>query len=132
MNSQSFDRASEFYDATRSLPTAVMERVVELLRAELRGRGTCLEIGVGTGRIALPLHDAGIAMTGVDISLPMMTKLVHKSGGRTPFPLALADAARLPFSNDAFGASLACHVLHSFTTGRARCPSSSGSRVPGE
>ncbi|MGH2748790.1 MAG: class I SAM-dependent methyltransferase [Actinomycetota bacterium] len=111
-DSLSFDRASEFYDATRSLPSAVMERVVELLRAELRGHDTCLEIGVGTGRIALPLREAGITMAGVDLSLPMMAKLVEKSGRRTPFPLAVADATRLPFRDDAFGASLACHVLH--------------------
>lgn len=110
--SLSFDRASEFYDATRSLPSAVMERVLELLRAELRGWGTCLEIGVGTGRIALPLHDAGVDMAGVDVSLPMMAKLVDKAGGRAPFPLALADATHLPFRDDSFGASLACHVLH--------------------
>lgn len=110
--SLSFDRASDFYDATRSLPRAVMERIIELLRSELDGRGTCLEIGVGTGRIALPLHGAGVAMTGIDLSFPMVAKLVEKSGGLAPFPLALADATRLPFSDGGFGASFACHVLH--------------------
>lgn len=112
MNSLSFDRASEFYDATRSLPGPVMERIIELLGSEIRGRGTCLEIGIGTGRIALPLYDAGVAMAGIDLSLPMLAKLVEKSGGRIPFPLAVADATLLPFPDGSFGTSLVCHVLH--------------------
>jgi ubiquinone/menaquinone biosynthesis C-methylase UbiE len=116
MNSASesvvFDRAAEFYDATRGLPSAVIARTVEILRRELEGRGRCLEIGVGTGRIALPLAAAGVAMVGVDLSRPMLAKLVAKSPGAPRFPIAVADATRLPFADGAFGAGLACHVLH--------------------
>ncbi|MGH2717900.1 MAG: methyltransferase domain-containing protein, partial [Actinomycetota bacterium] len=79
---------------------------------EKSGRGRCLEIGVGTGRIALPLALAGVAMAGVDISAGMVGLLVEKSGGRAPFPLALADATRLPFRTGTFGAAVASHVLH--------------------
>lgn len=110
--SVAFDRAADFYDRTRALPPEVFESVLRLLRQELNGRGRCLEIGVGTGRIALPLAEAGVEMAGVDISSPMLAKLVEKAGGRSPFPVAAADATRLPFPEDVFGAAVACHVLH--------------------
>ncbi|MGH2579540.1 MAG: SAM-dependent methyltransferase, partial [Actinomycetota bacterium] len=51
-----FDRAAEFYDRTRALLPEAERATVELLRAELAGRGRCLEVGVGTGLISLPLH----------------------------------------------------------------------------
>jgi ubiquinone/menaquinone biosynthesis C-methylase UbiE len=108
----SFDRAADFYDATRGLPTRALDALAGMLAAELSGRGRSLEIGVGTGRIALPLHDRGVPLAGTDISEPMMRKLIENSGGTRPFPLLLADATRLPFADAAFGAVIACHVLH--------------------
>ncbi|HEY5990226.1 MAG TPA: hypothetical protein VIV12_28150 [Streptosporangiaceae bacterium] len=47
-----FDRAAEYYDQTRALPTTGRDRVRELLICELSGGGLCLDIGVGTGRTA--------------------------------------------------------------------------------
>jgi SAM-dependent methyltransferase len=108
----SFDRAAEYYDQTRALPRAALEGVVGVLGAELEGRGRCLEIGVGTGRIALPLAGAGVPMAGIDVSAPMVGRLLAKAGGHAPFPLALADATRLPFRDGVFGAALCVHVLH--------------------
>ena len=108
----SFDRAAEYYDRTRTLPPDAMADIVRLLGSELAGRGRCLELGVGTGRIALPLAGAGQAMAGVDISGSMVARLVTKAGGRTPFPIALGDATALPFRDDAFGGALCVHVLH--------------------
>jgi SAM-dependent methyltransferase len=107
-----FDQAASYYDRTRTLSGPMRKRTTELLGAELRDRGPCLEIGVGTGRIALPLHGAGIAMAGVDLSPLMLGKLVEHAGGRAPFPLAVADATRLPFPDGQFGGGLVCHVLH--------------------
>ncbi len=107
-----FDRAAEFYDETRSYDESLSRATTELLAAELRGRGTVLEVGVGTGLIALPLHEAGIPMRGLDISAPMMAKLVEKAGGRPPFPLVLGDATALPFSDGAVDAGLLRWVLH--------------------
>jgi SAM-dependent methyltransferase len=107
-----FDRAVEYYDRTRALPPAVHAEVVEVLRSELDGRGPCLEIGVGTGRIALSLAGAGIPMVGADLSGPMLHRLVQNAGGAQPFPLLEADATRLPFLDGAVGAALASHVLH--------------------
>ncbi len=107
-----FDRAAEFYDRTRALLPEAEQATVELLRSELAGRGRCLEVGVGTGLISLALHRAGVPMVGLDLSRPMLAKLVEKAGGTIPFPLVLADATRMPFRHDAFGAAVVRHVFH--------------------
>jgi ubiquinone/menaquinone biosynthesis C-methylase UbiE len=107
-----FDRAAGDYDRTRRLTPAAMRRVLSILTAELREHQPCLEIGVGTGRLVLPLHQAGLGMAGIDLSLPMLHRLVEKAGGNAPIPVAVADAVALPFGRATFGAGLACHVLH--------------------
>src|ERR1700722_5659646 len=89
-----------------------MAQLTGLLAAELAGRQPCVEIGVGTGRFALPLRAAGIAMAGTDISGAMLRRLAANAGGGSPFPLAQADATRLPFAAGTFGSVLAVHVLH--------------------
>jgi ubiquinone/menaquinone biosynthesis C-methylase UbiE len=111
-DSVAFDRAAEFYDRTRAITDETMARNVELLTVELAGRGRVLEVGVGTGLLALPLHEGGLELVGVDLSAPMLRKLVEKAGGRPPFPLALGDATRMPFDDDAFGAAYLRWVLH--------------------
>jgi SAM-dependent methyltransferase len=89
-----------------------MGRLTALLVGELHGRGRCLELGVGTGIVSLPLADAGVPMVGVDISAPMLAKLVEKAEGSAPFPLVLGDATSLPFVTDGFGGAVVRHVLH--------------------
>ena len=69
-----FDRAASFYDQTRTLSPDAAKRVTELLSDELAGVERALEIGVGTGRIALPLVDAGVRLVGVDLSAPMLAR----------------------------------------------------------
>lgn len=107
-----FDQAVEYYDRTRALPPAVHEQVVTLLAGEIRDRGPALEVGIGTGRIGLSLAEAGLALTGIDLSRPMLERLVANAGGASPVPVAQADVTCLPFPDDVFGASLATHVLH--------------------
>lgn len=111
-SSISFDRAADFYDATRGLPQQQAAQVTDMLAAELAGRDRTLEIGVGTGRIALPLHERGVALVGVDISLPMLARLVANASGRMPFSLLVADATRLPFADGGYDATIASHVFH--------------------
>ncbi len=108
----SFDNAAAFYDKTRSLSPEAAARVTEMLRAELAGRSPVFEIGVGTGRIALPLAEAGIEMMGLDLARNMLTRLIENAGGRMVFPLVQGDATRLPFRDGAFAAGVASWVLH--------------------
>jgi SAM-dependent methyltransferase len=107
-----FDRAADYYDDTRRLSPETQAAVMEQLAGELTDRGRCLEVGVGTGRIALDLHRRGVEMAGVDLSRPMLAKLVEKSGGTIPFPLAIADATALPVGDGRLGGVVICHVLH--------------------
>jgi ubiquinone/menaquinone biosynthesis C-methylase UbiE len=111
--SVSFDRAATYYDETRGLTPGAMEKVIALLTEEIGGRGPCLEVGIGTGRIGLTLwEEAGVDMAGVDLSAAMLATLIAKTGGVPPFPLAVADATRLPFPDATFDVCLVCHVLH--------------------
>jgi SAM-dependent methyltransferase len=107
-----FDRAAEFYDATRAIDDDATRRSIDLLAGEVAQRARVLEIGVGTGLIALPLAERGVDMIGVDLSVPMLRRLLAKAGGRAPFPVLRADATRLPFRDGSFGAAYARHVLH--------------------
>jgi SAM-dependent methyltransferase len=112
VESVNFDRAAAYYDATRALPAGTMDRLTAMLAAELGGRQPCLEIGVGTGRIALPLRRRGITLAGIDISGAMLRRVAVNAGGRSPVPLVQADATRLPAAAETFGSVLAVNVLH--------------------
>jgi hypothetical protein len=48
MESVNFDQAAGYYDATRALPAAAMERLTGVLAAELAGRQPCLEMTLGS------------------------------------------------------------------------------------
>jgi ubiquinone/menaquinone biosynthesis C-methylase UbiE len=108
----SFDRAAEYYDATRGLPDEVVKEVADVLRSELAGTRLCLEIGVGTGRIALPLARREIQMIGADLAPAMLSRLVANAGGNPIFPLMTADVTALPLRDASIDAVLGCHVLH--------------------
>lgn len=45
------------------------------------GNADLIELGVGTGRVALPLSAAGHSVTGVDASPKMLAQLAEKPGG---------------------------------------------------
>ena len=49
--------------------------------AELAGGGKVLELGIGTGRIALPLSARGIEVHGIDAAASMISRLRSKPGG---------------------------------------------------
>jgi SAM-dependent methyltransferase len=108
-----FDRAAGFYDATRGFPPGVEDRVAELI-ARAGGLGPAsraLEVGVGTGRIALPLAARIGRYAGADLSGPMLAKLVEKRGA-LPVDMVRADATRLPFADARFDAVIGVHVFH--------------------
>ena len=67
------DRIAEIYDALYEgrLDT---DGAVELL-AGLAGAGPVLELGIGTGRLAVPLAERGIEVHGIDASAGMVAKL---------------------------------------------------------
>ena len=113
-----FDRAASYYDQTRAVEAAADEQIRTQLLDEIAGRRT-LEIGVGTGRVALPLHRSGVPITGLDLSEQMLARLVSNAGGTSPIPLVRGDATRLPFRDHAFEVALASWVLHLIAEWRA-------------
>jgi SAM-dependent methyltransferase len=60
--------------------------------AELAGEGKALELGIGTGRIALPLEARGVRVHGIDLSADMVAQLRAKQGGEE-IPVAIGDFA---------------------------------------
>jgi SAM-dependent methyltransferase len=65
--------------AERFSPSAIRP-VVEFL-AGLAASGDALELGVGTGRIAIPLSQRGIDVHGIDLAPAMVARLKEKPGG---------------------------------------------------
>ncbi len=57
-------------------------RTVDLLAA-LAGEGRALELGIGTGRIAVPLAMRGVPVHGIDLSRAMVARLKEKPGGES-------------------------------------------------
>lgn len=111
--SVAFDRAADYYDETRGFPPGHEIQVAELFRriGSLTPGSRLLEIGIGTGRIALPLAPLVHSITGIDLSRPMMDRLRTKQVDERVM-LVQGDAAHLPFRTHGFDALLAVHVFH--------------------
>ena len=73
--------AARYDDAQGEMfQAAAIDPVVDFL-ADLAGDGAALELGIGTGRIALPLAQRGIRVHGIDLSEAMVARLRAKPGG---------------------------------------------------
>lgn len=115
----SFDRAVEYYDATRGYAEGVAERIRDAIVKETEADQNTrfLELGVGTGRIALPFIQAGYDYTGIDLSQPMMDKLEQKltedpAKANFRYKLQQGDVTSLPFPDNSFDVIITVHVLH--------------------
>jgi ubiquinone/menaquinone biosynthesis C-methylase UbiE len=122
-DSISFDRIATTYDKTRSFPPEIGQQIATALihLGEIPEKGNVLEIGIGTGRIALPLLANGVNVTGIDISPQMIKHLYEKQEEEdNALPgqewgrllVELADMTALPFASESFDAVVAVHVMH--------------------
>lgn len=75
------ERVAERYDETTAdmFDPAVLDPAVDFL-AGLAGEGAALELGIGTGRVALPLAARGVPVHGIDLSEAMVARLQAKPG----------------------------------------------------
>jgi SAM-dependent methyltransferase len=93
------DRVAEVYDdwygGARNIrgPSHADDAVAFL--SGLAGKGRALELGIGTGRIALPLAARGVRISGIDASAAMVEKLRAKPGGEN-IAVTIADFAGVP------------------------------------
>ena len=108
----SFDRVAHCYDETRGLPPeasrAIGDGIAAIVR-EVSASTRLLEIGIGTGRMAVPLAAAGVRVAGIDISPKMLAVLREKRGD---VDVMLAEASHPPLRARSFDALLFVHILH--------------------
>ncbi len=71
--------AARYDDSEETSDAGAVEPVVDLL-VELAGSGRALELGIGTGRIALPLAQRGVPVHGIELSKAMAARLGEKPG----------------------------------------------------
>ncbi|HEX3300322.1 MAG TPA: class I SAM-dependent methyltransferase [Actinomycetota bacterium] len=108
--SVSFERAADVYDRTRLTDPVALAAALDVLDGVLPA-GTALEIGVGTGAIAVPLAQRGRRVIGLDVSAAMLGRLRAKAGSEG-VAVAVADATRLPVADDVFDGAYCRWVLH--------------------
>jgi ubiquinone/menaquinone biosynthesis C-methylase UbiE len=103
---RAFDTVARDYDATRggeqrgaAYAAALFPHIPP---------GLILEVGIGTGVVALGLERLGRDVVGVDVSLPMLAV----ARARTAATLVVGDGALLPFSDESFDCVFAVWVLH--------------------
>lgn len=101
------------YEDPRSVPEAVTP-VVDFL-AELAKGGSALELGVGTGRIALPLAERGVPVHGIDLSEEMVAQLQAKPGGER-IPVTIGDFATTKVDGRFTVAYLVYNTIQNLTT----------------
>lgn len=70
------------------------------LLAELAGDGVAVEFAIGTGRLALPLAEAGTTVMGIDFSAPMLAELTKKPGAER-ISVTLGDMTSTQVCSDA-------------------------------
>ena len=80
----SYDEGSAFM-----FEPEVLDPAVDFL-AELAGDGAALELAIGTGRVAIPLVDRGVPVSGIELSQPMADELHRKADG---IPVVVGDMA---------------------------------------
>ena len=110
------ERVAERYDewdAESSTP-AVVDPIVDFLAA-LAGVGAALELGIGTGRLALPLARRGVRVHGIDLSAAMVARLRAKPGADA-IGVSIGDFATTKVDGSFSVAYLAINTIMNLTT----------------
>jgi len=110
------ERVAARYDESEAEMSdpAVVEPVVEIL-VELAGSGRALELGIGTGRIALPLAQRGVPVHGIDLSKAMVARLRAKPGGQD-IGVTIGDFATTPVDGTFSVAYVVFNTIMNLTT----------------
>ena len=106
--------AARYDDDPEMFDAAVVESTVDFL-AGLAGDGAALELGIGTGRIALPLARRGVPVHGIDLSTAMVARLKAKPGGEE-IAVAIGDFATATVARSFTLAYLVFNTIMNLTT----------------
>jgi SAM-dependent methyltransferase len=102
---------AERYDDDREIASA---EAVDPVAA-----GGALELGIGTGRIALPLAARGVRVAGIDLSPDMVARLRAKPGGGE-IPVAIGDFATTRMDGEFSLVYLVFNTIMNLTTQEAQ------------
>jgi len=109
------DVAARYGDPSdRMFAPAAIAPVVDLL-AELAGDGAALELGIGTGRIAVPLAQRGVRVHGIDLSEAMVARLRAKPGAES-IGVTIGDFATTRVDGPFTVAYLVYNTINNLTT----------------
>jgi SAM-dependent methyltransferase len=107
--------AAEYDESAAAMFAAeVVDPAVDLL-AELAGGGSALELGIGTGRIALPLARRGVRVHGIDLSEAMVARLRAKPGSEQ-IAITIGDFATAAVDGEFAVAYLVFNTIQNLTT----------------
>jgi SAM-dependent methyltransferase len=110
------ERVAERYDDSEGemFQPAAIDPVADFI-AGLAGEGAALELGIGTGRIALPLARRGVPVHGIDLSEAMVARLRAKPGG-DKIPVTIGDFATTAVDGTFTVAYLVFNTIMNLTT----------------
>jgi SAM-dependent methyltransferase len=110
------ERVAERYDERYAYLSApvVVDPIVAFL-AELAGDGAVLELGIGTGRIALPLAQRGVRVHGIELSEAMAARLRAKPGAEQ-IGMTIGDFATTSLEGTFSVAYLIANTIMNLTT----------------
>ncbi len=114
------ERIAARYDQseTEMFAPEVVEPVVDFLAGLARG-GRALELGIGTGRIALPLARRGVPVHGIELSNAMAARLRAKPGGEK-IGVTIGDFATASVGGTFSVAYLVFNTIMNLTTQQAQ------------
>jgi len=105
-------------DSTEMFDPAIVEPVVDFV-ANLAGAGRALELGIGTGRIALPLARHGVPVHGIEMSNAMVERMRAKPGGEH-IGVTIGDFATTHVDGQFTVAYLVFNTIMNLTTQKAQ------------
>jgi len=113
MMSTGSDPVADSYDGSRAWPVSAMEGFLSGLEYLLVD-GPALEVGVGRGRIAHPLRQRNVQVTGIDIVARELDRLARQTAleGISELDLVQGDAISLPFAGAVFNGVYTVNVFH--------------------
>ncbi len=102
-----YDLAASFYDKKEKYLNSFEKGHILSLLGSVQGK-RILDVGAGTGRLALDLIKAGAQVTALDLSKNMLNQLKQKT---SKVKIVLGDAENLPFEEKSFDAVIAAFLI---------------------
>jgi ubiquinone/menaquinone biosynthesis C-methylase UbiE len=101
-----YDRIGVGYDTTRRADPYLLSRVIHHLKPHREGR--YLDVGSGTGNYTIAMRQAGVPITGLELSLTMLNRAREKN---SDIAWLNASAFAIPFRRESFD-GVTCTFVH--------------------